>query len=85
MLLVVRRLHELGRDGKIPLYIFSIDLQRRSTTLSTESCCAKYLRAFGVPANMLAVFRHLHNGMRAYVRTDDDEHSGRFDVTQGLP
>ena len=33
---------------------------------------------------MLPVIRQFHEGMRARVRTDDDEHSEWFDVTQGV-
>ena len=42
------------------------------------------LARFGVPEKMLTVIRQFHEGMRARVRTDDGEHSERFDVTQGL-
>lgn len=44
MLLVVRRLQELGRERNTPLYMCIIDLQKR-TTLSTESCCGRYSHA----------------------------------------
>ena len=42
------------------------------------------LARFGVPEKVLSVIRHFHEGMRARLRTDDGEHSGWFDVTQGL-
>ena len=38
----------------------------------------------GVPAKILTFIRQFHNGMRARVRTQNDEHSEWFDVTQGL-
>ena len=58
---------------------------RKRTTLSTETCCGRYVRTrFGVPAMMLTVIREFHDGMRACVRTDDGEHSEWFDVAQGL-
>ena len=41
------------------------------------------LARFGVPENLFTVIRQFHEGVRARVRTND-EHSGRFDVTQGL-
>ena len=81
MLFFVRWLQELGRERKISFYMCSFDLHRRCTTLSTESWCAKYLRP---SAYQRAVFLQLHDGMRACVRVDDDEHSGRLDVTLGL-
>ena len=43
MLFVVRRLQELGRARKIPLYMCFMDLQKfKRMTLSTESCCGRY-------------------------------------------
>lgn len=41
------------------------------------------LKRFGVP-EMLTVVRQLYEGMRAPARTDDGEHSERFDVHQVL-
>ena len=57
---------------------------RKRTTLSTESCCGRYLTRSGLPTEMLSIIRNFHEGMRARERTDDGEHSERFDVTQGL-
>ena len=42
------------------------------------------LARFGVPPEMLAVIRHLHDGMRARIQTDDGECSDWFCVEQGL-
>ena len=42
------------------------------------------LARFGVPARMLAVIRHFHDGMQACVRLDVGECSHKFDVRQGL-
>ena len=39
---------------------------------------------FGVPAEMLAVIRQFHEGMRALVRTDDGDHWEWLNVTQGV-
>ena len=44
--------------------------------------CACTLRCTREDVNR--VIRQFHEGMRARVRTDDGEHSERFDVTQGL-
>ena len=38
----------------------------------------------GIPAEMIAVIRKFHSGMRAGVRIDDGELSDWFPVTQGL-
>jgi hypothetical protein len=83
MLFVVRRLQELGRERKIPLYMCFIDLQKAYDSVDRELLW-EVLTRFGVPANMLAVIRQFHDGMRARVRMDDGEHSEWFDVTQGL-
>ena len=42
------------------------------------------LARFGVPEKMLTIIRHFHEGMRARVRTDDDEQSEWIDATQRL-
>ena len=38
----------------------------------------------GIPAEMIAVTRKFHSGMRTRVRMDDGELSDWFPVTQGL-
>ena len=43
------------------------------------------LPRFGVPVKMIAVICQFYEGMRTRVRADNGEHSGWFDVTQGLP
>ena len=83
ILFVVRRLQELGRARKIPLYMCFIDLQKAYDSVDQELLWVVLAR-FGVPEKMLTVMRQFHEGMRARVRTDDDEHSEWFDVTQGL-
>ena len=83
MLFVVRRLQELGRERKIPLYMCFIDLQKAYDSVDRELLW-EVLRRFGVPDRMLSVIRQFHDGMRARVRTDDGELSEWFDVTQGL-
>ena len=74
VLLVARRLQELGRERKIPLYISFIDLKRAYHSVNRE-LLRDVLARFGVSINMLAVIRQFHNGMRAHVRMDDIEHS----------
>ena len=83
MMFVVRRLQELGRARKIPLYMCFIDLQKAYDSVDRELLWVVLAR-FGVPEKMLTVIRQFHEGMRARVRTDDVEHSEWFDATQGL-
>ena len=78
---VVRRLQELERARKIPLYMCFIDLQKVYDSVDRELLWLVLAR-FGVPEKMLSVIRQFHEGMR--VRTDDGERSEWFDVTQGL-
>ena len=60
-----------------------MDLQKAYDSVDQELLWVVLAR-FGVPEKMLTVMRQFHEGMRARVRTDDDEHSEWFDVTQGL-
>ena len=85
MLFVVRRLQELGRPRKIPLYMCFIDLlQKAYDSGDRELLLWVVLARFGVPEKMLTVIRQFHEGRRARVRTDGGEHPEWFDVTQGL-
>ena len=79
MLFVVRRLQELGRARKIPLYMCFIDLQKAYDSVDRELVWVVLAR-LGVPDNMLTVSHQFHEGMRARVRTDDGEHSQWFDA-----
>ena len=83
MLFVVRRPPEPGRARRIPLYMCFIDLQIAHDSVDRELLWVVLAR-FDVPEKMLPIIRQLHEGMRARVRTDDDEQSEWFDVTQGL-
>ena len=83
MLFVVRRLQELGRARKTPLYMCFIDLQKACYSVGRELLWVVLAR-FGVPEKMLTGFRQIHESMRARVRTDDGKHSEWLDVTQGL-
>ena len=69
-LFVVRRLQELGRARKIPLYMCFIDFQKAYDSVDREPLWVVLAR-FGVPEKMLTVIRQFHEGMRARVRTDD--------------
>ena len=59
-----------------------IDLQKAYDSVDRE-LLRVVLARFGVPEKMRTVIRQFHEGMRAWVRTDD-EHSEWFDVTKGL-
>ena len=83
MLFVVRRLQDLGRQRKIPLYMCFVDLQEAYDSVDRELLWKVLARA-GVPSVMIDVIRQFHDGMRARVRMDDGELSEWFEVTQGL-
>ena len=83
MLFVVRRLQELGRQSKTPLYMWFIDLQKAYDPVDQEQLWSFFTRS-GVPTKMLTIIRNSHEGMRTRMCTDDGEHSGGFDATQGL-
>ena len=74
MLFVMRRLQELGRRKKIPLYMYMcfIDLQKACDSVDRELRW-NVLARIGVPQTMIAFIRQFHDGMRARVRTDDGE------------
>ena len=82
-MLVVRRLQELGRQRKIPLYMCFVDLQKAYHSVDRELLWKVLARA-GVPSVMIDAIRQSHDGMRARVRMDDGELSEWFEVTQGL-
>ncbi|CAB1102622.1 unnamed protein product [Ectocarpus sp. CCAP 1310/34] len=83
MLFVVRRLQELGRRKKIPLYMCFVDLKKAYDSVDREMLWKVLARA-GVPAKLIEVIRQLYDGMRARVRMDDGELSDWFFVTQGV-
>ena len=60
-----------------------IDLQKAYDSVDHELLWKVLARA-GIPAEMIAVIRKFHSGMRARVRMDDGELSDWFPVTQGL-
>ncbi|CAB1103101.1 unnamed protein product [Ectocarpus sp. CCAP 1310/34] len=83
MLFVVRRLQELGRRKKIPLYMCFVDLNKAYDSVDREMLWKVLARA-GIPAKLIEVIRQFHDGMRARVRMDDGELSDWFFVTQGV-
>ena len=61
----------------------SIDLQKAYNTVD-RTLLWQVLTRIGVPPQMIAVIRQLHDGMRACVRLDDGVCSDWFEVGQGL-
>ena len=82
MLFVVRRLQELGRQRKMPLYMCFVD-QKAYDSVDRELLWKVPARA-GAPPVMIDVTHQFHEVMRARVRMDDGELSEWFEVTQGL-
>ena len=68
---VIRRLQELARKKRIPLYVCFIDFTKAYDSVD-RTCLWTVLARFGVPQNiyMISVIRQFHDGMRAYVRLD---------------
>ena len=83
MLFVVRRLQELVRQRKIPLYMCFVDPQKVYDSVDQELLWKVLARA-GVPSVMIDIICQFHDGMRARVRMDNGELSEWFEVTQGL-
>ena len=80
---VIRRLQELARKKRIPLYVCFIDLTKVYDSVD-RTLLWTVLARFGVPQNMISVIRQFHDGLRACVRLDDRVSSGWFAVEQGL-
>ena len=72
ILFVVRRLQELARRRRIPLYMCFVDLQKAYDSVDRELLWKVLARA-GVPEEMIAVIRQFHDGMQAQVHMDDGE------------
>ena len=83
MMFVIRRLQELARKKRIPLYICFIDLTKAYDSVD-RTLSWTVLACFGVPQNIVSVIRQFHDGMRACVRLDDRMCSRWFAVEQGL-
>ena len=83
MMFVIRRLQELARNKRIPLYVYFIDLTKAYDSVD-QTLLWTVLAHFGVPQNMISVIRQFHDGMRACVRLDDRVCSRWFSVEHGL-
>ena len=83
MMFAVRRLQELGRKARAPLFLCFIDLQKAYDSVD-RTLLWQVLARFGTPPQMIEVIRQFHDGMRACVRYDDGRCSEWFEVAQGL-
>ena len=82
MMFVIRRLQELARKKRTPLYVCFIDLTKAYDSVDRTLLWTALTR-FRVPQRMISVIRQFHDGMRACVRLDDGVCSGWFAVEQG--
>ena len=71
MMFVIRRLQELARKKRIPLYVCFIDLTKAYDSVD-RTLLGTVLARFGVPQIMISVIRQFHDGMRACVRLDEE-------------
>ena len=83
MMFVIRRLQELARKKRIPLYVCFIDLTKAYDSVD-RTLFWTVLARFGMPQNMISVVRQFHDGMQACLGLDDRVCSGWFAVQQGL-
>ena len=83
MMFVIRRLQELARKKRIPLYVCFIDLTKAYDSFD-RTLLWTVLDRFGVLQNMISAIRQIHDGMRACVRLDDRVCSRWFAVEEGL-
>ena len=83
MMFAVRRLQELGRKARAPLFLCFIDLQKAYDSVD-RTLLWQVLDRFGTPPQMIEVIRQFHDGMRPCVRSDDGRCSDWFEVAQGL-
>ena len=70
MMFVIRRLQELARKKRIPLYVCFIDLTKAYDSVD-RTLLWTVLARFGVPQIMISAIRQFHDGMRACVQLDD--------------
>ena len=83
VMFAVRRLQELGRKARGPLFLCFIDLQKAYDSVD-RTLLWQVLARFGTPPQMIEVIHQLHTEMRACVRSDDGRCSEWFEVVQGL-
>ena len=79
MMVVVRRLQEIGQKAGVSLFMCFIDLQKAYDTVD-RNLLWQVLTRVGLPPQILAVIQQFHDGMRACVRPDDGVCSDWFKV-----
>ena len=65
MMFVIRRLQELVRKKRIPLYVCFTDLTKAYDSVD-RTLLWRVLARFGVPQDMISAIRQFHDGMRVY-------------------
>ena len=83
MMFAVRRLQELERKARVPLFLCFIDLQKAYDSVD-RALLWQVLARLGTPPQMIEVIHQLHDVMRACVRSDDGQCSEWFEVAQRL-
>ena len=83
MRFVVPRLQKVGRKAEVSFHVCFIDVQKAYDTVD-RTLLWQVLTRIGVPPQMIAVIRQIHDGMRACVRPDDGVCSDWFEVEQRL-
>ena len=83
MIFEIRRLQELTRKKRIPLYVWFIGLTKAYESVD-RTLLWTVLARFGVLQIMISVIRQFHDSMRVCVRLDDRVCSRWFAVEQGL-
>ena len=79
----IRRLQELGRKARVPLFMCFIDLQKAYGPVD-RTLLWQELARFEVLPNVVEVIRQFYDGKRACVRNYDSRCSKWFEVAQGL-
>ena len=83
MMFMFRRLQELGRKARVPLFLSFIELQKAYDSVD-RTLLWQVLARFGTPPQMIEVICLSNDETRACVRRDDGRCSEWFEVAQGL-
>ena len=79
MMFAVRRLQELERKARVPLFLCFVDLQKAYDSVD-RTLLWQVLARVGTPPQIIKVIRQFYDGMRACVRSDDGRYSEWFEV-----